>query len=170
MQLQQVWSCQLQMKSGECMLEKRMVKPHVCIAIDKNFDNKPLIREVTAGLEEEGIPYRIILSEGDAVTLAIEAAAVSHFEAGIGVGSDHSIAVSQNRQSFNKPLFYVSGTEGRLEIWRVIGSNAARMVKGIPFKELNQDFSKGNNVNCEFEDLVKAVAREVQKMLSYQQI
>jgi len=104
-------------------------KPLVCI-----FENdaKPeLLKEVCAGLEEEGVLFGVFAqSEADVKTLAYNAAAQSLLNVGIGITMSGAVMQMKNF-SIDKPIFNISGETGR--DYRTLGANAARAVKGGVF-------------------------------------
>ncbi|EGO64751.1 glycerol dehydratase reactivase beta/small subunit family protein [Acetonema longum] len=92
-------------------------------------------REVQAGMEEEGIPW--VTEERDkseTAVLAFQAASVSRLGVGVAIGSEE-LCVHYYKLPVREPLFFLSG-RGTPAQWRLMGSHAARLVKGIPFKEL----------------------------------
>ncbi len=86
------------------------------------------------GLEEEGIPCETwTKTEGDALTLAWEGAQASRLE--VGVGMDAQTAVLHiSKLEFEHPLFRIPVRS--VEQVRVLGANAARLVKKLPLKPL----------------------------------
>ncbi len=93
------------------------------------------ISQVLFGIEEEGIPYQIRTSdETQLEASAYSAAQESALAVGIAY-SDSEVVVHYKNLQKEKPLFRTSldslTTQGQL---RDLGSNAARLVKGLPFK------------------------------------
>jgi len=114
------------------------IKPCIVIYAYDHSESALKIREVEAGMEEEGIPYSITQSnEMDVNTLAHQAARASKLGVGVGIGAD-GLAIQYDKLPKNEPLFQLttSGTRGD---WRTYGYNAARLVKGIPFKQNSQE-------------------------------
>lgn len=108
-------------------------KPSIFIYVCPHDRCQEKLREVTAGMEEEGIPYKIVNSdEQAAVKLAYEGAAKSQLGVGIGIGPTE-ICLHYEKLPPAKPLFYNNQQDNPL-VWRCFGYNAARLVKGIPFK------------------------------------
>lgn len=95
-----------------------------------------LLVHICAGIEEEGVPYRRESREGgDAVSLAYQAAQESRLGVGIGLDAQGRAALHFERMEPAHPLFTLTGREaGRVHFARNLGSNAARLVKGVPFK------------------------------------
>jgi hypothetical protein len=97
------------------------------------------IRQVQLGLEEEGVPGQHRTGqEASAVSLAWEAAALSPLGTGIGIGRD-GMALHYNRLNREQPLFFVPASQMEEGESRRLGTNAARLVKGIPFRTKNQE-------------------------------
>ncbi len=91
------------------------------------------INHIVFGLEEEGIPFE--LSPQDEVSdikLSYNASLNSKVEVGIGVNSS-LISLHYRKLDANKPLFTIK-FDDEIENLRKLGTNAARLVKGIPFK------------------------------------
>lgn len=91
------------------------------------------LREVCAGIEEEGVLYQIISREGDLDTLAYEAAAESMLGSGIGMQGNR-IAMQMQRLPKGKNVFELIAP--RFWQCRNLGANSARAVKKMPFKEI----------------------------------
>ena len=88
------------------------------------------LREIDAGMEEEGVPVRV--RESDLTTareLAHAAALASNLDVGIGVDADGAICVHHAKLPRDSPALV-----GAADTARTMGHNAARLVSGIPFK------------------------------------
>ncbi|TGE39395.1 dehydratase [Desulfosporosinus fructosivorans] len=110
------------------------VKPCVLIHVFPHFGWKEKIREVQAGLEEEGIPSLVVqVKESDVVALAFQGACASKLGVGLGIGAD-GLCIHYFKLPDQHPLFALN-VPGTPIQWRHFGYNAARLVKGIPFKE-----------------------------------
>jgi len=93
-----------------------------------------MLEALIAGIEEEGIPYRIVeYSDGDALFLGNQAAQDSSLGVGIGIEKNLKIAVHYHKIPAGKPLFCLEENPV-LEGVRILGGNAAKLVKGYPFK------------------------------------
>lgn len=104
----------------------------ICTSQHTGFDAK--LRELQAGMEEEGVPCALLSdSSADAVALAYKGAQTSLLGVGVGIGSA-ALCIHYKKLPENQPLFVLQG-EGTLTEWRYFGYNAARLVKGLPFKE-----------------------------------
>ncbi|GEK91891.1 glycerol dehydratase reactivase beta/small subunit family protein [Alkalibacterium kapii] len=92
------------------------------------------LNEVLWGIEEEGIPYCIKESSDALAQVQSHQASIdSVLGVGIGFGTDDRITVHSSRLEKDHPLLKVRRDEPLYNL-RNIGANAARLVKGIPFK------------------------------------
>lgn len=107
---------------------QREIKATIC-----GLDLKDVISNVKAGIEEEGMTPRVvkILKTSDVCFMALEAAKISGSGIGIGIQSKGTTVIHQ------KDLYPLSNLElfpqaplMTLEMYRAIGRNAARYVKG----------------------------------------
>lgn len=111
------------------------IKPSVFIyAVDPDL-TPAVLKGLREGLEEEGVPLEIRLSDGDAATLAVEAARSSRLGVGMGVGADGTCILQHRRLQPSQPLALVPPAAGSRDRYRLIGSHAARLVKNLPLKE-----------------------------------
>ena len=108
-------------------------KPCVLIHVFPHIGWEEKIREVQAGMEEEGIPCLVVQAEEfDAVALAYQGACASKLEVGLGIGAE-GLCIHYSKLPERQPLFALN-VPGTPVHWRQYGYNAARLVKGIPFK------------------------------------
>jgi hypothetical protein len=97
--------------------------------------NRRCLREIDAGMEEEGVPFRIEEAVGgSAGELAYAAAQASNLDVGVGVDAVGNICVHHAKLPSDAPALVGSSLTAR-----AMGHNAARLVSGIPFK--NDDTS-----------------------------
>ncbi|TQI80133.1 propanediol dehydratase reactivation factor small subunit [Serratia fonticola] len=90
-------------------------------------------QQVLLGIEEEGIPWRWQCdAEGDIVQRAWQAAARSLLLVGLACSANEAVVHYRNLPA-SQPLFRLAGPQAD-EQWRQLGNNAARLVKGLPFK------------------------------------
>jgi hypothetical protein len=137
-------------------------KPCVLIYVFPHSDCEAKIREVQAGMEEEGIPYTVVHSnEINAAALAYEGASKSKLGVGIGIG-EGDLCIHYAKLPAQKPLFALQAS-GKPAEWRHFGYNAARLVKGIPFK--NQPPVDVDLQLYDSSSLYDIVYRIVQKVL-----
>ena len=94
------------------------------------------LREVCAGIEEEGVLYQIQSHEGDLDTLAYDAANASMLGSGIGIHGARlamqmlRLPKGQNVFELDTPSFWQC---------RNLGMNSARAIKKLPFKEIYKE-------------------------------
>lgn len=117
-------------------------RPAVVIRVDEAWWATPVLAEVLAGLEEEGVPGRVDRSAGPvvsrdqpvAVVLAHQAATASSLEVGIGLDGTGALALHQRRQPEDSPLMVIPARLVDLPTARAMGINAARLVKVQPLE------------------------------------
>lgn len=109
-------------------------KPEIIILADRA--DQILLREICAGIEEEGLFYRVERAENvsDPVKLAHKAAEESILGTGIGIVLQHAV-LTFDKLPAEKPLFEFREEElGRKDSRaRALGKNAARLVRRQPF-------------------------------------
>ncbi len=99
------------------------------------------LQQLFWGMEEEGIPYKTSNAEtSDIKKEAHKAASLSPLAVGIACNQQEIIVHSRNLSPDN-PLFqlslYTQNADNQLHNQlRNLGCNAARLVKGLPFKPL----------------------------------
>ena len=96
------------------------------------------LAELLYGIEEEGIPYEVRSNPStDALYLAHSAALESRL--GIGGGASGSVvAVTLEKLPENRP-YITEQLNHRRDLDRIIGSNAARLVKRMPLRDLSNE-------------------------------
>ncbi|MCP2252787.1 Dehydratase medium subunit [Prauserella aidingensis] len=109
---------------------------------ERSFGEHDGVRELLAGLEEEGVPVRLADpgewgdgpgGDGPSVTavdLAHAAARASPLDVGVGIDSDSRVCVHHAKRPADRPVITTDATRAR---W--CGHNAARLVVGLPLKE-----------------------------------
>lgn len=111
-------------------MEYQYKKPsiHIYYHQSKHSD----IQEITAGIEEEGVFFDLKeRASHDLVELAYQAAQSSQLGIGIGVNGQE-VVLHTNKLKKNRPLFHEKKINSAAA--RMIGSNAARFIKGIPLR------------------------------------
>lgn len=96
------------------------------------------LKEVLYGLEEEEIPVWVekeMFPSGDIVLAAYRAAVRSVFGVGICCAKN-GIVIHHSNLGKQKPLFYITREQCTRKKARLLGANAARLIKGIPFAEI----------------------------------
>lgn len=114
--------------------ENAAVRPNIVIYVNAHFGQEAKLREVQAGIEEEGVPSSWCVGAGDACSLACRGAAESPLGVGVGIGAE-AMSVHYHKLPADKPLFVLPAGDGP-PAWRRLGCNAARLVKGTSFKDL----------------------------------
>ncbi len=98
--------------------------------------DEDLLREICAGIEEEGVLYSVQNREGNLDDLAYEAASDSMLGSGIGM-TGCRIAMQMQRLPKGRNVFELYAP--RFWQCRNLGANSARAVKKMPFKEIYQE-------------------------------
>jgi hypothetical protein len=121
-------------------------RPERPVVVIVHVGESTALRDVRAGLEEEGVPARADRVEaaaveisgdpgpaesGPAVALAHEAARRSSLDVGVGLAADGSVCVHHAKLDPETPAL-----AGDRSAARSCGHNAARLVVGIPYKDL----------------------------------
>lgn len=102
--------------------------------------DKIILREICAGIEEEGVLFELVEKAAmDFEDLCFESANDSILGSGIGI---HGFQIALQLRLLPKGRQLFSITKPTPAQARYLGANAARAVKRIPFKEIE-------NVNCE---------------------
>ena len=93
----------------------------------------PVLRQICAGVEEEGVPTDLVDAPGpgDATTLAHAAAGESRLGVGIGLAASGAAAVHHGTLPERAPVTVMSAESAPPE-WRRVGRIAARVVKHLP--------------------------------------
>lgn len=89
------------------------------------------VQQVLRGIEEEGLPGSTIESSGLSIELAERAAEVSAFGVGVGIDEQGNIALTHYRMPRGQLVFHVPCDANSI-IARIVGTDAARLVKGRP--------------------------------------
>jgi len=108
-----------------------MVINRPCILIYAEDADQDLLQEVLAGIEEEGVLYRVENSAGNLDELAFRAAGDSMLGSGIGV-SGARLAMQMAGLPKGKNVFELDTP--RFWQCRNLGANSARAIKKLPFK------------------------------------
>jgi hypothetical protein len=107
------------------------VRPVVVIGTSGSAPDR-VLREVQAGLEEEGVPFDVhAYEQTDPCALAHQAARDSPLDVGLGVTDDglcvHHAKLPRDRPVCRDPI-------GESAAARRVGHDAARVVTGVPLK------------------------------------
>lgn len=104
-------------------------KPSIFIYI--NNANDDLLKEICAGIEEEGVFFEVFEQpSSDVDTLAFDAANDSMMGSGIGVYNTFTALQMKGLKKGKNVEFYSSPTKAEC---RKIGANSARAIKKMPF-------------------------------------
>lgn len=129
-----LWHQALYYLIGKRMIKMNDPKPSIKIYIYSNRSLSNGLNNILWGIEEEGLLYEInIFHMESAINLAYKAALDSRLDVGIGVGEDGEVVLHYAKLNEESPLFICNLQRGNV-VLRTIGANAARLVKGIPFK------------------------------------
>lgn len=118
------------------MIASNLEKP--CIFVCLNNLKEPFLKEILAGIEEEGIPYDVrnrSFNEGTILREVYSAAQESRMGIAIGI-MDSRIVLHYNKLKEEKPLVDVKLNLYEKEKARIVGCNAARLYKIMPFKNV----------------------------------
>lgn len=118
-------------------------KPSVYIAVEDNYQNSSLLDYLCYGLEEEGIPFQMMNdSAKNLYYLAHQAAQASRLNVSLVLGKNNKVLIHHKKLEPEEPFFE---KEISKEIQaKAIGSNAARLVKGIPIKDISLEIDHKN--------------------------
>ncbi|CAA9283259.1 MAG: hypothetical protein AVDCRST_MAG54-3798 [uncultured Actinomycetospora sp.] len=108
-------------------------RPVVLVAAAGTFPAE-VLRELRAGLEEEGVPHELRPGhddEPDPTALAHRVARDSPLEVGVGL-TERGIAVHHGKLPAGRPV--AVDPEVTAEVARRMGHDAARVVTGVPLK------------------------------------
>ncbi len=110
-------------------------KPEIKIILNSSKVCKKAVEYICQGMEEEGLPFSIEeMEENNPVELAFRGAELSPLGVGIGVTEKqavlHFIKLKEDQPIFSIP------TASDEDTLRGLGSNAARLIKRMPFKDL----------------------------------
>ena len=110
-------------------------RPAIVVQIGGSLSEAHLA-EVLYGIEEEGIPYRTVTGSATNAAAAAHAAALAS-QLGVGVGAHgDQIVVTTEKLDADQP-YITQKLNARRELDRDIGSNAARLVKRSPLRDMD---------------------------------
>ncbi|MGM0213335.1 glycerol dehydratase reactivase beta/small subunit family protein [Enterococcus sp. AZ109] len=113
------------------------VKPRIFVFLT-NPGLEESIQFLLYGIEEEGIPYEVqVVEASDAVSAAYQSATTSSLITGVGCDGEKVVLHYKNLDP-NDPYLVIDRYQTKpKEQLKAFGSNCARLVKGVPFKELS---------------------------------
>ena len=110
------------------------IRPSIKVFYDCDHLSVSDFVSVLLGIEEEGIPYDIqAVHCADVLELAHNASLDSRLGVGVGI-SKEGVVLQYEKLDKAAPLFRIKFYQ--TDQFRSLGSNAARLVKKIPFKTL----------------------------------
>lgn len=111
------------------------IRPSIKVFYDCDHLSESDFVSVLLGIEEEGIPYDIqAVRCADVLELAHNASLDSRLGVGVGI-SKEGIVLQYEKLDKAAPLFRIKFYQ--TDQFRNIGSNAARLVKKMPFRSLD---------------------------------
>ncbi len=115
-------------------------RPTINLAVHSQVHEQNLTH-LLLGMEEEGVPWAIERhDELNPLTLAHQAATSSRLGIGIGVALDYVVITTDKLPEQRPYLAHHLGTSVTAD--RVIGSNAARLVKRLPLRLVETERSQ----------------------------
>jgi hypothetical protein len=123
------WVLQCCGKVTSCDPARRILA--IGLALAPVWKDSVELRAVLSGLEEEQVPALCSVCSGDAAPMAAAAARASAVSVGVALGADGRIALHHARLPEATPLQVIDVSDG-LTACRVLGTNAARLAKGVP--------------------------------------
>ncbi len=112
--------------------------PSIKLYVSSRLADQSAVDYILYGAEEEGIPVDVEKQqEDDVLKLAHKASVDSTLGTGIGVSASKA-AVHFGKLPIHRPVFEISLSEGET-VLRLVGSNAARLVKRLPLRMKESD-------------------------------
>lgn len=116
-------------------MRKDYSTPSIMVFLNEKIEEETIL-EVLYGIEEEGIPFTLKKEiEDDSKKLAHLASNRSKLSVGIGIDSKGNISLTTDKLKEGSPLFINNLKSGEYTL-RSLGANGARLVKGMPLKNL----------------------------------
>ncbi|WP_194191516.1 glycerol dehydratase reactivase beta/small subunit family protein [Clostridium chrysemydis] len=116
-------------------MKKDYSAPSIMVFLNEKVEEETIL-EVLYGIEEEGIPFALKKEiDDDSKKLAHLASNRSKLSVGIGIDSKGNISLTTDKLKEDSPLFINSLKNGESTL-RSLGANGARLVKGMPLKNL----------------------------------
>lgn len=137
-----------------------VTKPSIALCVHVHEGCEQKLREIQAGIEEEGVPYTVIQDEEqDRMILAYKGAGMSQLGVGVGITSS-GLCIHHHKLPVDQPLFVTDGRASGKE-WRRFGYNAARLIKGIPFK--NEELPAAVSKEADLTEMIREIIMKVMK-------
>ncbi|WP_243159246.1 glycerol dehydratase reactivase beta/small subunit family protein [Clostridium sp. cel8] len=115
-------------------MASNLQRPSIFVCVDS--PDKYILREVLAGIEEEGIPYdikEVELSEDTFLHKIYTESQNSRMNIAVGV-MDNRLVIHYGKLPEEEPFIFETINSYDKEKARKIGCNAARLYKVMPFK------------------------------------
>lgn len=110
-------------------------KPSIKIFYYKDIDEDEML-EILYGIEEEGIPYDLSPMDYDDINLLSYNASLNSV-LGVGIGVNRfEISIHMEKLDQSSPLI-IENLDVSADIRKNFGSNAARLVKKMPLKDIS---------------------------------
>lgn len=155
-------------------------KPSVYIAVEADYKNSSLVNYLCYGLEEEGIPFHLVNdSAKNLYYLGHQAAQASRLNVSLALGENNKVIIHHKKLEPDSPFFEKEISKEFQA--KAIASNAARLVKGIPIKEVPLELDYKNksvsdiltdldNFNSSSEDIKNKKSSNSEKRLDEKKI
>ncbi|TZE83001.1 glycerol dehydratase reactivase beta/small subunit family protein [Calorimonas adulescens] len=129
---------------------------NVSIFVIVKEPEQALLKELLAGIEEEGIPYTVSSFEGEALNETFKASQLSKLGVAVGVWKNRIILHYSKSRGFG-PLFDGELNGYEKERARRIGNNAARLYKVMPLKDMRPNITIKEIVDMVRERVIAAL-------------
>ncbi|SNX54721.1 glycerol dehydratase reactivase beta/small subunit family protein [Thermoanaerobacterium sp. RBIITD] len=130
------------------------------IVISTNGCNDRILREIKAGIEEEGIPYKVYVDSKEFYKTPYNTALISKF--GIGANANkNNLTLYYSKMPDKKPVFDISIGDSDYQVARNFGTNAARLYKGLPFKLLQKTKNDTADKKKDNTDILENIVKEI---------
>lgn len=119
---------------------------NVSIFVIVNDPEPSLMKEVLAGIEEEGMPYTISSFTGNIVNETFRASQLTKLGVSIGIFKKRIVLHYSKSRGYG-PLFDDELSSYELDRARRIGNNAARLYKVMPLKNVERGFDLSDTID-----------------------
>ncbi len=109
-----------------------MSSVEIVLCFDENVDVN-IVHQIAYGIEEEGLPYKLIKGCNRYRDNAHKAANESALDVGIGIDCKK---VAVRHRCYEASLYLFDTSIEAIKNLKSYGANAARLIKGIPFKKI----------------------------------
>jgi hypothetical protein len=115
--------------------------PSIYLYVDPSWESELWHEPILYGIEEEEVPAHLFFVAGEGYSLGLRAAKDAATSVGIAIGSDGKVVLHHQKLAENRPvqafdLREISMSGQQDDILKMIGTNAARLVKGVPLVEI----------------------------------